>query len=107
MRPLKVHCWFPNLENNYKAERALLATLHCQLCRFVIRCDSVRHYFEVAAAKFIKDRHTMDIDDSGFLGGGKLRKNKQHNLLFNLSKTIIIALCTYVIMLTLQVFLKY
>lgn len=45
------------ITGNKLAERVLVATLHCHMFRFAIRCDPVEH-FGVAAVKLI--RNMMD-----------------------------------------------
>lgn len=79
MESLKDYRRFPHWETKL-AKRALFATLHCQLCRFAIRCDPVEH-FEVAAAKLIRDMMDNHYDVK-FLDG-KLY-NFKHKF-FNLS----------------------
>lgn len=81
MESLKNYRRFPHWETKL-ARRALFATLHCQLCRFAIRCDPVQ-YFEIAAAKLMRDMMDNHYDVEFLFG--KLR-NFQHKF-FHLSVT--------------------
>ena len=44
---------YPHVETRL-SQSCIYATLHCQLCRFATRCTEIL-YFQIAAAKLIKD----------------------------------------------------
>ena len=51
METLKQYRRNPHIETRL-SKKCLYATLHCQLCRFAIRCSEI-HFFQVAAAKLM------------------------------------------------------
>ena len=53
METLKQYRRYPHIETRL-SKKCLYATLHCQLCRFAIRCLEI-HFFQVAAAKLMTD----------------------------------------------------